>query len=52
MFVHESHPFAVAIDAARAVAESRDQYLAMGVVFFFKQWGGVNKKLGGRRLEG
>ena|SRR5207249_9330638 len=34
---------------ARSMAEEwvvniRDQCLAMGVAFFFKQWGGVNKK--------
>jgi protein gp37 len=30
----------------------RDQCLAAGVAFFFKQWGGVNKKKAGRMLEG
>jgi len=30
----------------------RDQCLANGIPFFFKQWGGVNKKRAGRRLEG
>jgi len=30
----------------------RDQSLAVGVPFFFKQWGGVNKKKRGRVLEG
>lgn len=30
----------------------RDQCLAQGVPFFFKQWGGVNKKKNGRLLEG
>jgi protein gp37 len=52
VFVHESRPFAVAVDTAGAVAGSRDQCLAMGVAFFFKQWGGVNKKAAGRELEG
>ena len=30
----------------------RDQYKAAEVAFFFKQWGGVNKKRTGRLLEG
>lgn len=30
----------------------RNQCLAVGVPFFFKQWGGVNKKRAGRLLEG
>lgn len=30
----------------------RDQCLAAGVPFFFKQWGGVNKKAAGRELDG
>ncbi|MBE3068602.1 MAG: phage Gp37/Gp68 family protein [Planctomycetes bacterium] len=30
----------------------RDQCLAAGVPFFFKQWGGTNKKKAGRLLEG
>lgn len=30
----------------------RDQCLEAGVAFFFKQWGGVNKKRTGRLLEG
>ncbi len=30
----------------------RDQCQAAGVRFFFKQWGGVNKKRAGRSLEG
>lgn len=34
------------------VTEIRDQCLAAGVAFFFKQWGGVNKKRAGRLLEG
>ena len=34
------------------VTEIRDQCLALGVPFFFKQWGGVNKKKTGRTLEG
>jgi len=33
-------------------AEVRDQCLAAGVSFFFKQWGGANKKRAGRLLEG
>lgn len=34
------------------VAEIRDQCVRQGVPFFFKQWGGVNKKRTGRSLEG
>jgi len=34
------------------VADIRDQCQHAGVVFFFKQWGGVNKKKTGRLLEG
>ena len=34
------------------VLEIRDQCQAAGVPFFFKQWGGVNKKKTGRELEG
>ena len=34
------------------VTEIRDQCLDAGVAFFFKQWGGTNKKRSGRRLEG
>jgi protein gp37 len=30
----------------------RDQCLAAGVPFFFKQWGGRNKKRTGRLLDG
>lgn len=30
----------------------RDQCLEKNVPYFFKQWGGVNKKANGRRLEG
>jgi protein gp37 len=30
----------------------RDQCLAANIPFFFKQWGGVNKKLAGRKLQG
>lgn len=32
-------------------ADIRDQCLAARVPFFFKQWGGVNKKKNGRRLD-
>jgi protein gp37 len=32
--------------------EIRDQCRAMGVAFFFKQWGGVRPKSGGRLLDG
>jgi protein gp37 len=34
------------------VTNIRDQCRASGVAFFFKQWGGVNKKRTGRTLEG
>jgi len=34
------------------VTDIRDQCLAAKVPFFFKQWGGVNKKKTGRTLEG
>lgn len=34
------------------VTDLRDQCLAAGVAFFFKQWGGVNKKASGRLLQG
>lgn len=34
------------------VADIRDQCQDAGVAFFFKQWGGVNKKKTGRLLEG
>jgi len=34
------------------VTDIRDQCRDVDVPFFFKQWGGVNKKKAGRRLEG
>ena len=34
------------------VLDIREQCLSAGVPFFFKQWGGVNKKRAGRTLEG
>ena len=34
------------------VREVRDQCLASGVAFFFKQWGGLRPKSGGRQLDG
>ncbi len=34
------------------VRQIRDRCLAHGVPFFFKQWGGVNKKKTGRELDG
>jgi protein gp37 len=34
------------------VTDIRDQCLAARVSFFFKQWGGVNKKRTGRTLDG
>jgi protein gp37 len=33
------------------VANIRDQCLARNIPFFFKQWGGVNKKKNGRQLD-
>ncbi|MFH0821487.1 MAG: DUF5131 family protein, partial [Pseudomonadota bacterium] len=37
---------------AEWVIDIRDQCIAAGVSFFFKQWGGVRKKTAGRQLEG
>jgi protein gp37 len=37
---------------AEWVTDIRDQCLDAGVAFFFKQWGGANKKRTGRTLEG
>jgi len=34
------------------VLDIREQCVSAGVPFFFKQWGGVNKKRAGRTLEG
>lgn len=34
------------------VVQIRDHCLSAGVAFFFKQWGGVNKKATGRLLQG
>lgn len=34
------------------VTDIRDQCIAAGTSFFFKQWGGVNKKKAGRLLQG
>jgi protein gp37 len=34
------------------VTDIRDQFLMFRVSFFFKQWGGVQKKRAGRTLEG
>jgi protein gp37 len=34
------------------VTDIRDQCIEAGVPFFFKQWGGINKKKAGRELEG
>lgn len=36
----------------RWVTQVRDQCIAEGVPFFFKQWGGVNRKRAGRILDG
>ncbi|MBI5850977.1 MAG: DUF5131 family protein [Planctomycetes bacterium] len=47
----ESGPGSRPMDPAwvRAI---RDQCLAAGVAFFFKQWGGTRKKRNGRELDG
>jgi protein gp37 len=47
----ESGPGARPIDP-EWVIEIRDQCVAAGVSFFFKQWGGAQKKKTGRTLEG
>jgi protein gp37 len=47
----ESGPGARLIEEAW-VLEIQDQCAAQGVPFFFKQWGGVNKKRSGRSLNG
>jgi protein gp37 len=47
----ESGPGARSMRAEWAT-DIRDQCLAAGVPFFFKQWGGVNKKKNGRTLDG
>jgi protein gp37 len=47
----ESGPGARPVDSAW-VTDIRDQCLRAGVAFFFKQWGGVQKKKTGRELEG
>ena len=47
----ESGPGARAVDP-EWVTDLRDQCLKAGIPFFFKQWGGVQKKKAGRTLEG
>jgi protein gp37 len=47
----ESGPGARPMDA-EWVREIRDRCIAQNVPFFFKQWGGVNKKAAGRMLDG
>jgi protein gp37 len=47
----ESGPGARPLDPAW-VTDIRDQCLRARVPFFFKQWGGINKKKAGRLLEG
>lgn len=47
----ESGPGARFIDPSW-VTDIRDQCVRAGVRFFFKQWGGVNKKRSGRLLDG
>ena len=47
----ESGPGARRIDP-EWVRQIRDRCIARGVPFFFKQWGGTNKKKTGRKLDG
>lgn len=47
----ESGPGARSIDP-KWVVDIRNQCLAAGIAFFFKQWGGVQKSRTGRLLEG
>jgi len=47
----ESGPGARPMEASW-VTDIKDQCLRAGVAFFFKQWGGVQKKRHGRELEG
>jgi protein gp37 len=47
----ESGPRARSIERAW-VRSIRDQCKAAGVAFFFKQWGGIRPKTGGRKLDG
>jgi protein gp37 len=47
----ESGPGARPMDV-RWVRAVRDQCIAQGVAFFFKQWGGIRPKSGGRELDG
>ena len=47
----ESGPGARPVDP-RWVTDIRDQCVSAGVAFFFKQWGGVQKKKTGRILDG
>ena len=47
----ESGPGARPMEAGW-VTDIRNQCVTAGIPFFFKQWGGVNKKRAGRKLEG
>ena len=47
----ESGPGARPLEPSWAT-DLRDQCRRAGVAFFFKQWGGTNKKRAGRQLEG
>jgi protein gp37 len=47
----ESGPGARPLDRAW-VADLRDRCERSGVAFYFKQWGGTNKKKTGRELDG
>jgi protein gp37 len=42
----------LARESGKWVTDIRDQCLRARVPFFFKQWGGVQKKRAGRILEG
>ena len=47
----ESGPGARAMDV-EWVRDIREQCLDQDVAFFFKQWGGIRPKTGGRELDG
>jgi protein gp37 len=47
----ESGPRARSMQSEWAI-NIRDQCLEKNIPYFFKQWGGINKKVNGRKLEG
>ncbi|MEW7974787.1 MAG: DUF5131 family protein [Candidatus Thiodiazotropha endolucinida] len=51
LYRRESGPSARPMDKAW-VRKIRDKCIALGVPFFFKQWGGTRKKSTGRTLDG